>query len=213
VAVTDPGVKVNHAWFRCGWWDPLTMAWNDVQSGACYDRPPVTEGGPAPGASLFVPFKLAPGKSKTIVLQVAWYVGKTNHRIGHDPKDLPETQKDRFSPWYSGRFADVNAVAAYWREQYTEFRSRAERFADCLYATTFPPEVIEAVAANLTILKSPTVLRQTDGKLWCWEGCCDGHGCCHGSCTHVWNYAQALPHLFPALERTFREQELKRSMD
>ena len=31
----------------------------------------------------------------------------------------------------------------------------------------------EAVAANLTILKSPTVLRQTDGKLWSWEGCGD----------------------------------------
>lgn len=213
VAVTDPNVKVNHAWFRGGWWDPLTMAWNDIQSAACYDRPPVTEGGPAPGASLFVPFTLASGKSKTIVLQVAWYVGKTNHRIGYDPKDLPETQKDRFSPWYSGRFADVGAVAAYWREQYTEFRSRAERFADCLYATTFPPEVIEAVAANLTILKSPTVLRQTDGKLWCWEGCCDDHGCCHGSCTHVWNYAQAIPHLFPSLERTLRETEFHVSQD
>jgi hypothetical protein len=29
----------------------------------------------------------------------------------------------------------------------------------------------------------------------------------------VWNYAQAMPHLFPQLERTLREQELERSMD
>ena len=38
-------------------------------------------------------------------------------------------------------------------------------------------------------------------------------GCCHGSCTHVWNYAQAFPHLYPQLERTLRDLELARSMD
>ena len=31
--VSDPGVKVNHAWFRGGWFDPLTMAWNDIAQG------------------------------------------------------------------------------------------------------------------------------------------------------------------------------------
>jgi len=72
--------------------------------------------------------------------------------------------------------------------------------------------VLEAVAANLTILKSPTVLRQTTA-LWAWEGCSDSTGCCHGSCTHVWNYAQAIPHLFPALERTLRETEFGLSQD
>jgi hypothetical protein len=78
---------------------------------------------------------------------------------------------------------------------------------------TLPPEVIDAVAANLTILKSPTVMRQADGRLWCWEGCGDNSGCCHGSCTHVWNYAQAIPHLFPSLERTLRETEFGPSQD
>ena len=48
---------------------------------------------------------------------------------------------------------------------------------------------MDAVSANLSILKSPTVLCQTDGRLWAWEGCCDTVGSCHGSCTHVWNYA------------------------
>jgi len=73
--------------------------------------------------------------------------------------------------------------------------------------------VIEAIAANLTILKSPTVLRQTDGRLWLWEGCNDSTGCCRGSCTHVWNYAQAIPHLFPDLERTLRQTEFNESQD
>ena len=69
------------------------------------------------------------------------------------------------------------------------------------------------MAANLTILKSPTVMRQADGRLWSWEGCGDSWGCCHGSCTHVWNYAQAVPHLFPSLERTLRETEFRVSQD
>ena len=90
---------------------------------------------------------------------------------------------------------------------------KSERFSDCFYDSTLPPEVIDAVAANLTILKSPTVLRQEDGRLWAWEGCSDNSGCCAGSCTHVWNYAQAVPHLFPALERTLRETEFGPSQD
>jgi hypothetical protein len=64
------------------------------------------------------------------------------------------------------------------------------------------------VGANLSILRSPTLLRQADGRLWAWEGCSDRQGCCAGSCTHVWNYAQALAHLFPELERSLRETEL-----
>lgn len=50
-------------------------------------------------------------------------------------------------------------------------------------------------------------MRQYDGRLWSWEGCSDENGCCHGSCTHVWNYAQAMPHLFPNLERSLRDTE------
>ena len=37
--VSDPAAKVNHAWFRGGWWDPLTMAWKDIAEGRCLRAP------------------------------------------------------------------------------------------------------------------------------------------------------------------------------
>ena len=203
----DPEVRVNHAWFRGGWFDGLTLAWQDVAQGACYDRPPVEDGPPSPGASLFVPFTLAPGALKTIVVELSWYVGSSALRIGSDSEDDEPPDERRYRPWYASRFSGIEPAAEHWRTHYAELRVQTKRFSDCFYDQTLPPEVIEAVAANLTILKSPTVMRQHDGRLWGWEGCGDDKGCCHGSCTHVWNYAQALPHLFPALERTLRETE------
>jgi uncharacterized protein (DUF608 family) len=112
-----------------------------------------------------------------------------------------------YEPWYSGKFTDVNKVAGYWLENYSDLRQKSKLFADAFFSSDLPPAVLEAVSANLGILKSPTVLRQKDGRLWAWEGCHDQSGCCNGSCTHVWNYAQAIPNLFPSLERTLRETE------
>jgi uncharacterized protein (DUF608 family) len=215
-ATGDPAVKVNHAWFRGGWWDPLTMAWKDVESGACVERPPVTQGAPAPGASLFVPFTLPPGATKTIVVRLAWHVPRSNLRAGHDLAKLSEKDRDALDahrPWYAAKFADVAAVAEAWARDYTDLRRRSEQFAQCFHDSTLPPEVQEAVAANLTILKSPTVLRVADGRLWAWEGCNDDSGCCFGTCTHVWNYAQAIAHLFPTLERGLRETEFGAAQD
>ncbi len=222
--IDDPDTKVNCLWFRGGWFDPLTMAWKDIQQGNYYDKAPPTEG--SPGASIFVPFKLRPGQKKTIKLMFCWYVPESNLRTRKDIESKQTCASDsscastdactpktpsNYKPWYSGRFKDITEVANYWRDNYTALQNKSRQFSDCFYDTTLPSEVIEAVAANLTILKSPTVLRQTDGRLWCFEGCVDDRGCCAGSCTHVWNYAQAIPHLFPALERTLRQTEFYES--
>nr|HQA00126.1 GH116 family glycosyl hydrolase [Phycisphaerae bacterium] len=212
--VSEPGVKTNLAWFRGGWFDPLTMAWKDISEGACFDRPAITEGETSPGASLFVPMRLEPGQSRTITVRLAWYAGRSSIRIGKDPEGMPpELGAGDYRPWYTAKFMDVNAVANFWKDNYESLKQRTSEFCECFYDSTLPPEVIEAIAANLTILKSPTVLRQPDGRLWAWEGCHDTGGCCHGSCTHVWNYAQAIAHLFPSLERTLRETEFKVSQD
>lgn len=217
ITTTSPAAKVNCAWFRGGHFDSLTMVWKDVCRAACDDRPPVAAGDPSPGASLFVPLAIGPGESRQVVLQCAWYVGDSHIRFGEAvdalQKDECGTGKPSYRPWYAGRFADVEAVGDYWRREYDRLRDASQRFSDCLYDSTLPHEVVEAVAANLSILKSPTVLRQADGRLWGWEGCKDDFGCCYGSCTHVWNYAQAICHLFPDLERTMRETEFDVNQD
>ena len=115
--------------------------------------------------------------------------------------------RQHISPWYSSKFTISRSRRATGGQITLHFGTKTKQFSDCFYDTTLPDEVIEAVAANLTIIKSPTVLRQHDGRLWAWEGCFDTAGCCAGSCTHVWNYAQAIPNLFPPLERTLRETE------
>jgi uncharacterized protein (DUF608 family) len=204
-------VRVNYCWFRGQWWDALTLAWKDVERGACFDSPPVTEA--SPGASLFVPLRLEPGRSDRVIVQLAWYSGTTSFRYGQDPPNVTEGRTETYRPWYAGHFGGIEEVSHYWAKSFEKLRSKTLRFSNCLYDTTFPPEVIEAVTANLAILKSPTVLRQVDGKLWGWEGCHDADGSCPGSCTHVWNYAQAMPHLFPELERSLRETEFGPSQD
>jgi uncharacterized protein (DUF608 family) len=202
-SVNDDNAVVDYCWFRGAWWDPQTILWENIENCKLTDNKPVET--PAPGASLYVPFTLKPGEEKLIVVNLSWYMPETRLTIGVNP--AVEKLAGFYKPWYSSRFPDLSGVADYWNANYDDLRHKSELFRDAFFASTLPPEAMEAVAANLTILKSPTVLRQADGRLWGWEGCGDNEGCCHGSCTHVWNYAQAISHLFPSLERTLRETE------
>jgi uncharacterized protein (DUF608 family) len=208
--VIDTEAKVNSAWFRGGWFDPLTMAWKDIEQGACYEKSVNDKSQPSPGGTIFVPLKLDAGETKALTLLFCWYVPYSDVRVGSEvvkPDEKENKEEMAYRPWYVGKFDGINEVIKYWRENYSPLKAETQKFTDCFYDTTLAAEATEAVAANLTILKSPTVLRQTDGRLWAWEGCSDNGGCCPGSCTHVWNYAQAMPNLFPALERTLRETE------
>jgi hypothetical protein len=228
-----PETVVDHCWFRGGWWDPMTMAWNHVRDGIMANTPPVDNN--APGASLYVPFTLPAGKERFIRLHLAWYTPKsleTYGEVGADktdcdpgsgccnsPADIGLDPYDKnfdgafYQPYYASQFASIQEIAAYWKANHSKLLQGSRSFRDSFYDSSLPPEVIEAVAANLSILKSPTVMRQYDGRLWSWEGCGDSWGCCHGSCTHVWNYAQAIPHLFPALERSLRATEFCENQD
>jgi uncharacterized protein (DUF608 family) len=205
---------VDTAWFRGGWFDPLTLLWKSICDGDCANkRYPDPENGQSSGGTLAIPFALAPGQSKTIRLHLSWYVPGSDVQSGEDAaccsdgccckKAAPST----YRPWYASRFSSIDEVNNSWLENADTLKEQTMKFTQCFYDSTLPDEILDAIAANLCILKSPTVLRQFDGRLWGWEGCCDNSGCCSGSCTHVWNYAQAICHLFPRLERSLRETE------
>jgi len=214
----SPGdsVFVDHCWFRGAWYDPLSRAWDNIENCRVQAVAPIDD--MALGASLYVPFTLQPSQEKTIRLLMAWYVPNSKLRVGEEStSDEDKTVPDKslmlpspfYKPWYSKKFKSVDELARYWKEEYTDLKKKSTLFRNAFYKSTLPPEVLEGVAANLSILKSPTVLRQYDGRLWAWEGSNDDAGSCPGSCTHVWNYAQALSHLFPSLERGLRETEFQ----
>jgi uncharacterized protein (DUF608 family) len=209
VYTDDPAAVVDYCWFRGEWFDPYMMLWKNIETCTIPQNPPKNE--PVMGASVYVPFTLKPGEEKTVKLNFCWYMPRSKLSIGNVPGT--EEKLPPYEPWYAGRFKNLEEVIQYWSKNYFGLKAKSQLFRDAFFASTLPPEVIEAVAANLTILKSPTVLRQPDGRLWAWEGCADNEGSCHGSCTHVWNYAQALPHLFPNLERTLRETEFNVSQN
>jgi len=217
--------KIKAMWLRSPGWefDSLSALWREVSTGKFTDNDGTNSIDTAGrnGASILLEGKLAPGESRSFPLVVAWHFPNSYLQVGgvHEaPK--PENVGCRntsdgplWRPFYASVWNDAREVALHVEQNYADLRSRTEKFKDTLFSSTLPPYVLDAISANLAIVKSPTVLRVENGDIWGWEGCFPDAGCCHGSCTHVWNYAQAFPHLFPKLERTLRELELIRSMN
>ena len=225
VTVIGHEPKVKAMWLRGGWFDWIASIWDEANrgvfspNGGNTDRPIDGHN----GGSILVQGKLAPGESMTIPVVVTWYIPNvymTQQQPGVPPwylnvppvSNVPPDKGPAWRPYYAGQWGDAAAVAADIRKDFDAIRQKTFGFRDALFSSTLPAEAMDAVASNLAILKSPTVLREENGNIWAWEGCFTVGGCCPGSCTHVWNYTQAMPHLFPALERTLREQEYLRSM-
>ncbi len=214
--------RIKGMWFRGGWFDAVSCLWHEVSSGKFTTNSGsngVDFEGRA-GGSLLFPAELAPGESTTFRLAIAWHFPNVHYTHGvvaqccEDPSsDAACSPQPSWRPYYAGVWKDAQEVAEYVRRHYKSLRERSIRFNRTLLSSSLPSEVLDAISSNLAILKSPTVLRQENGNIWAWEGCFAEAGCCPGSCTHVWNYAQAMPHLFPQLERTLREQELLRSQN
>ncbi|HEY6372284.1 MAG TPA: GH116 family glycosyl hydrolase [Candidatus Sulfotelmatobacter sp.] len=214
-------------WLRSPGWDfdSLSALWREVSTGTFTANEGSNEIDTRGrnGASILLAGTLAPGESRTYPIVITWHFPNGYLQVGGTPlpdargdagcRSYPEGVPPRWRPYYASIWDSAREVALYVDEHYASLRARTLAFKEALFSSTLPAYVLDAISANLAILKSPTVLRLENGDLWGWEGCFPDAGCCHGSCTHVWNYAQAFPYLYPKLERTLRDLELGRSMD
>jgi hypothetical protein len=236
LTVVGHSPTIKGMWFRGGWFDAISALWREVSTGhfQSNDGSNGSDSSGRNGGSIMLAGSLKPGERITYPIVIGWHFPNVDYTYGLaepasetialnaaacdcgpegcDPAQSP-LPPAAWQPFYAAQWQDAADVATYVIQNYSALRERTQRFHDALFASTVPAYVLDAVSANLGIIKSPTVLRQANGNLWGWEGCFVDRGCCPGSCTHVWNYAQAIPHLFPQLERTLREQELERSMN
>lgn len=197
-------------WYRGGWFDNLTMFNNEFFTfgsipGRMYDRP--VKGQPDT-STLTASVTVNPGESGGIRFILAWYVPNCVKYWG--PKVL---HRPRWRNYYACMFQDAGDVANYCLKNWNRLYKETRRFHDALFSSTLPECVLDAVQGNLAILKSSTCLRMEDGTFYGWEGVSRQDGSCEGTCQHVWNYAYALPFLFPELERSVRETELDYNLE
>jgi len=194
---------IQPCWMRGRWFDGPTVYWQEFCAAAplkkrLYDQP-----GSNDPATLSVKLSLAPGEKRSVRFVIAWYFPNQHN-------DWKPGQADKiWKNYYATQFESAQQVAQHCLKQWDDLYARTMTFHDAMFSSTLPDVVIEAASANLSVLKSPTVLRLEDGSFYGWEGVHEQSGSCEGSCTHVWNYAYAAAFLFPGLERSMRELDFR----
>jgi non-lysosomal glucosylceramidase len=140
--------------------------------------------------SLTRKLELGPGETGIATFVVTWH--------------FPNLKMDRLprGRHYGTRFGSALAVAEDLASRFESLRAQTLRWHETYYDSTLPYWFLDRTFLNTSILATSTSFRFGNGRFWGWEGV----GCCHGTCGHVWQYAQAVARLFPQLERETRER-------
>lgn len=195
-------VSYQEYWFRGSWFDDLGIFWRNFTESEALQNRFYSTPGHGDMASLAASVHVKAGKTKRLRFILSWnFPNQYNYWNNSAPSDTPETWKN----YYATLFPDSVSSASYGLKSWNRLEKETRTFQAALFQTSIPSPALDAVSSCLAVLKSPTVLRLEDGSFYGWEGVNEQSGSCEGSCTHVWNYAYALPFLFPRLERSMRD--------
>lgn len=206
--VTDcENACVQKYWYRGGWQDGIVTFFREFEnsprlSDRNYDSP-----GSNDCCSVCGTITAAPREKKKIRFVLSWY-SPNRGNYWEDVRD----ENGRYVTWknyYATLFSSSEEVAGYCLEKFGFLKKQTEKFVRSVKNSTLDASVKDAALSNLATLHSPVVMRLEDGGFYGWEGSLEQAGSCEGSCQHVWNYAYALCFLFPDLERSMRDLEIK----
>ncbi|KYP14195.1 GH116 family glycosyl hydrolase, partial [Flavihumibacter sp. CACIAM 22H1] len=155
----------------------------------------------AAGTSL----ELAPGESKEITFLLSWFFPNRPKQYGEGGnwnKPIP-TEGEAIGNMYANWFDHSLDVASWLQANLPRLQKETFLFHDTYYNnSTLPYWLNQRIMMPVSTLATETCQWWSTDKFWAWEGV----GSCVGTCTHVWNYAQAVSRLFPELERNIREK-------
>ncbi len=206
IATDCPRGACQEYWYRGGWQDNATVFWNNFSSGEMRPRR-YEDIGSCDHGTVSGSVKIPSGEKRTVRFVIAW-----NTPVQYNYWEPCRDGEGRDVTWlnyYRTVFENSESSAVFGLQRLDALYEETLKFTNALHGSTMPKAAVDAVASNLSVLKSPTVLRLEDGDFWAWEGVHERAGSCEGSCQHVWNYAYAMPFLFPRLERTLRETTMK----
>jgi non-lysosomal glucosylceramidase len=212
--VTEAGdISYRLAWEHGEWFDEFQKWWDEFLSRG---RFPNNAGGASEDktsdyASLASHFVLKPGASRQVTFVLSWHFPNTEiywHSRSEDfgeGRETPDPAPLRND--YGTRWPSAWEPAAHTLRELSSLHTRSKKYRDTLYASTLPAALIDAVSSQASILRTNTVMVAENRLTLAFEGCDDHAGCCPMNCTHVYNYEQALAHLYPELERSMRETD------
>ncbi len=197
---------IQQYWFRGSWKDGCTMYWKNFSKlermpERIYPEPSNYDHGTV------VSYIDIPSCGKaSLRFVISWHVPVAENYWSPRSDNIDEKT---WRNYYATVFEDSLASAKYSLENFDALFEKTMSFSNALQSCTLPEAVKDAISSNLSVIKTPTALRLEDGSFWGWEGCTERAGSCFGTCQHVWNYAYAMPYLFPSLERSIRENTIK----